>query len=328
MSRTWGCWTRGKLDVLRAYLDAFTTTTKHKTTERIYLDLFAGETENRDRITNEEITGSAQIALSIDDPPFARLRFFEIDGKAEPLESTLVETHPKRDIKVYSGDCNERIKDALNELSELSWAPTFAFVDPDGMETRWSTLVALSNFRRNEKTKVELFILFAAPMFIRVLPVDGSSVRVSDATRLDGLFGSMEWRQIYRARLDGRIEPGEAREQYLNLMRWRLETKLGYLWTHPLEIRNVNGNPIYFMIFATDHAAGTSIMSDIYAKAAAEFPAMREEARRVRLKSRHDELGIMRLFEDDSALLAPIRPGERFYEHEPPTRPWFLADEL
>lgn len=328
MSRTWGYWTRGKLDVLREYLDAFTTATKYKTTERIYLDLFAGDTDNRDRVTNEEIESSATIALSTDDPPFTKLRFFEVDGKAQLLESALLEAHSDRDIRVYSGDCNVKILEALTELQRLSWAPTFAFVDPNGMETQWSTLVALSDFRRQEKTKVELFLLFAAPMFIRVLPVDGSSVRTSDAAKIDALFGSMDWRHIYLARLDGRFDPAEAREQYLNLMRWRLETELGYLWTHPLEIRNMHGNPIYFMIFATDHSAGTNIMSEVYAKAASEFPAMREEARRSRLKSRNEELGIMSLFEDDSSLLAPIEPGERFYEHEPPTRPWFLDAEL
>ena len=38
MARTWGYWTRGKLDILRLYLDAFTTATKHRATDRIYPD--------------------------------------------------------------------------------------------------------------------------------------------------------------------------------------------------------------------------------------------------------------------------------------------------
>lgn len=42
-ARTWGYWTRGKLDLLRRYLDAFTTTTKYKVDERIYIDAFAGQ---------------------------------------------------------------------------------------------------------------------------------------------------------------------------------------------------------------------------------------------------------------------------------------------
>ena len=39
MTRYWGFWTRGKLDILRRYLDAFTTASSGQG-ERIYLDLF------------------------------------------------------------------------------------------------------------------------------------------------------------------------------------------------------------------------------------------------------------------------------------------------
>ena len=46
MARRWGFWTRGKLDILRDYLDAFTTATKNKASERLYLNLFAGDPEN------------------------------------------------------------------------------------------------------------------------------------------------------------------------------------------------------------------------------------------------------------------------------------------
>lgn len=323
MARTWGFWTRGKLDILRSYLDAFTTATKNRALP-IYIDLFAGGIENRDRQTDELIDGSAQIALSIEDPQFSVLRFFEVESKAQALESSLRTSHPGRDIKVYGGDCNELVPKALRELSGKAWAPTFAFVDPDGMEAEWRTLVALSEFRRQPRTKVELFILFAAPMFIRLLPVDGSEVRPADKAKINALFGCEDWRHIYEARLADEIKPGEAREQYLNLMRWRIENELGYKWTHPLAVHNVDGVPIYFMIFATDHEAGTRIMSGIYAKAAADFPAMREQARRMRNEARDEERGVMSLFPNDESLQDPPKLHERFYEHEPPTQPWFL----
>ena len=140
MARTWGYWTVGKLDVLRAYLDAFTTATKHGVTDRIYLDLFAGGLDNRERMTDEPIESSAQIAASIGDPEFSVLRFFEIEGKARALESSLLESYPGRNIKVYGGDCNELVPMALEELRAKVWAPTFAFVDPNGMEAEWRTL--------------------------------------------------------------------------------------------------------------------------------------------------------------------------------------------
>ena len=324
MARTWGYWTRGKLDILRAYLDAFTTATKHRARDRIYLDLFAGGLDNRERMTDEPIESSAQIAASIDDPEFSVLRFFEVEGKAQALESSLLESYPGRDIKVYGGDCNELVPRALEELRAKAWAPTFAFVDPNGMEAEWRTLKALADFRSKQNTKVELFVLFAAPQFIRLLPKDGSGVRPEDEKKIDSLFGTHDWWHIYAARLADEIEPGEARDQYLNLMRWRIEQVLGYERTHPLAIHNVDGAEIYSMIFATDHEAGTRIMSEIFASAAAKFPAMREQARQERSLARETERGLQRLFDDDESLTGPPKTGERFYEHEPPTRPWFL----
>lgn len=74
MARYWGFWTRGKLDLLRRYLDAFTTASKSQD-EIIYLDLFGGQPTNRQRLTDENLDGSARIALATEEPGFTRLRF-------------------------------------------------------------------------------------------------------------------------------------------------------------------------------------------------------------------------------------------------------------
>ena len=326
MARLWGYWTRGKLDVLKSYLDAFATAST-KAQERIYLDLFAGGTGNRERLTGEEMQNSAQIALSISNPPFTKLRFFELDCHAQELERSLVRDNPGRDIRIYRGDCNEKIHAALEELADHSRAPTFAFVDPNGMEAEWSTLVALADFKRNARYKVEIFLLFAVPMFMRVLPVHSGNVSLQNVAKIDALFGSRDWMHIYESRREGLIGPEETREQYLNLMRWRMENALGYEWTHPIEVRNIGGSPIYYMILATDHFAGTKIISHLYKKAAEEFPAMREEARRIRDKHRQEEKGVLSLFSVGASLEAPIEQGERFYEHQPPQQPQFLQGE-
>ena len=325
--RAWGYWTRGKLDILRKYLDAFTTTTKNKAGERIYLDAFAGQAENVDRLTGTPIEGSARIALTIDDPPFTRLHFFEVSERAPALDAALRVDFPDRQFEVHGGDCNTQIPSALDALSDLSWAPTFAFIDPNGMEAAWTTLEAIARFRESRKTKVELWLLFAVPQFSRLLRVDGTEVRSEDVETINRLFGTEQWQAIYQARLNETIEPSEAREEYLNLLRWRLENVLGYRWTHPLEVRNERGVIIYYMVFATDHPAGTKIMSDLYGAAAADFPAMRAETRRLRQRQEEEAQGVQSLFgEEDSTLEAPPRAGERFYEHEPPWRPWFVDD--
>lgn len=307
MARAWGFWTRGKLDILRNYLDAFTTASQ-SADERLYFDLFAGETENVDRITGEPIHGSARIALSTDNPPFTRLRFFEINRPAE-LEARLRAEFPDRDLGVYPGDCNETIHRALEELTHLNWAPAFAFIDPNGPDVRWTTLEALAAFKAKRRTKVELWMLFPEPMFVRFLRTDGGDVEPDHARRITGMYGSHQWRQVYQARLDGRLTPADARAEYVNLMRWRLQTVLGYTWTHTLEVHNERDLPIYHLIFATDHDAGDRIMRHLYGKALEDFPKMRQRA----IDQRK---GVMRLFEDDDFGSEP-----EDYRYEPPWPP-------
>lgn len=82
MARSWGFWTRYKLELLQRYPDSFTTTTKNRSpTKRVYLDLFGGEPDNVDRDTQDPIDGSARIALNTKDPPFSHLRFFELGAE-------------------------------------------------------------------------------------------------------------------------------------------------------------------------------------------------------------------------------------------------------
>src|SRR5262249_54266222 len=156
------------------------------------------------------------------------------------------------------GDCNETIPAALAELKPLNWAPTFAFIDPDGMEVSWETLACLAAHKRGYRPpdspkreyKVELWILFTAPGLMRTLAYDESKVRPEDYARISRLFGTDAWRAIHDLKLRGKIRPARAREEYLNLLRWRLEGDLDYDSTHPIELMNTRGSPLYHMVFA------------------------------------------------------------------------------
>lgn len=320
--RAWGYWTKGKLDLLQRYLDAFTTTTKYKANERIYIDAFAGEPENQDRLTGAPLDGSARIALLTKDPPFTKLLFFETPVKAKRLEEILRGDFPNRDFKVVGGDCNKKMPGVLAELKEYDWAPTFAFLDPNGTETEWETLELLANHKAHRPYKVELFLLFPVPMFIRLLPIDGRTVREQDRVAIDKMFGTSEWNRIYEARLRGHIEPGRARDEYLNLMRWRIENKLGYRRAHFIEVRNENGSIIYYLIFATDNKAGDDIMTHLFTKAAEEFPRMRQEALDYRSRIENERIGQTYLFSEHELHVGHIdQPNQLFYEYEPPHKP-------
>ena len=88
-------------------------------------------------------------------PSASDVRFFETKSKAPQLETYLRTNFPNRDLKVDGGDCNELIPEALRELEHLRWAPTFAFVDPDGTEAEWRTLRALAAFKLGSRYKAE-----------------------------------------------------------------------------------------------------------------------------------------------------------------------------
>jgi three-Cys-motif partner protein len=326
VARYWGFWTRGKLDLLRRYLDAFTTASKGQS-EILYLDLFGGQPQNRERLTEADLDGSARIALATTDSPFSRLRFFELEPFASRLRSALAADFGERDFEVVPGDCNVAISAALASLSSVNWAPTFAFVDPNGPDVHWSTLEAISKFKKPTLTKPEIWLLLAAGMFIRTLRTDGT-VRDVDAEKLDRMYGTGQWRAIYEARVAGMLDPRDAREEYVNLMRWRLQHVLGYGRTHPLEIFNERGHSIYHMIFATDHPAGDRIMTDLYNAAADEFPRMRQEARHRRERLAEQEAGVQSLFgeEFDLAAAPPRGPRERLYIHSEPWLPYGTSD--
>ncbi len=282
-----------------------------------------------DRDTREPIDNSARIALKTDNPQFSHFRLFEREPNATKLRRALAEEFPGRDLIVYPGDCNDTIHQALADLRavDAGWAPTFAFIDPNGPHYTWETLQALAAHKGpSAKTKVELWMLFPAPLFARMLP-GTREVRPSDNAAITAMFGVPGWHAIWIAELDAEIEVAEARDEYVNLMRWRLEGELGYRWTHQLEIRNTGGVPLYHLIFATDSEAGHKIMTHLYDQAAAEFPAMAQQARSLRERCRREAYGQYDLFStldpDDVPLAVSSSgaPRKRLYLHEPPDEP-------
>jgi three-Cys-motif partner protein len=317
--RSWGYWTEGKLDILARYLDRFTTTTKHKADARIYLDAFAGEGHGTSRTTSTRFEGSARIGLKISDPPFDRCYFFELPDKAAELEEELHRDFPGRDIRVVPGDCNATIPAALAELRKdnLGWAPTFAFLDPDGMELCWETIQALAVHKQlhksPSKTKVELWLLFPSGGLLRNLALDDRKLLPGHIAKATSLFGSDAWTRIYQARRTQQIDGQEARERYVNLYRWQLEHDLGYRRAHPIEVTNNQNRPIYHLIFATDSEPGDRIMSHLYGDALTTWPQMREQARR--RSPRGEQLSL--LGGQDVAATFQITA----YRYEPPIDP-------
>ena len=257
--RTWKPHSYEKLSILTDYLEVFAKASS-SAANRVYLDAFAGETLNRIAGTDRTFPGSAEMALEVK-PPFTHVRLFELANKRVKELSDLVAGRPN--AQVIQGDCNLMIPAALASLPVK--APTFAFLDPDGLELEWATVRALSDHKRAyaekfNKSKVEMWILFSTSGMVRMLGKNRDAVgenRLLDkAARLYGASGPFE--RIWEAKLAGEITGGDAQRAYLFLYMDRL-ADLGYRHLLVRPIRASRGE-LYAMVFASDHPAGATIM--------------------------------------------------------------------
>jgi three-Cys-motif partner protein len=317
--RDWGFWTEQKMAMLADYLPRFTTASSQRAKTTIYLDLFSGDVRNLSRSTGEEISGSPKVALDAL-PRFGKVVLFDLPAHAVPLEQELRRDYPDRDITVWPGDCNETLDAALAALAEVCWAPTFAFVDQYAAEIRWETLEKLASFKKKSKFKTELWMLFAHSMLPRGLASEDTVAVERFTSRIDAMFGTQQWQEAYEDKKAGLLGPADLRAEFSNLMRWRLETVLGYAQTHSFEMRNTTGQAIYTMIFATDNDAGNRIMSHIYKQAAERQPQMLAEARARKSRDKEEAAGVMGLF-DPPAVTAVLTSKDK-YAHQAPRQPY------
>ena len=315
--------------MLSSYLHGFTTAGQR--VPRLYLDLFAGQLQNTRRDTGRAVDGSLVRALSAE-PPLTAVRAFELRlDRATSLENECRARYPERDVRVYAGDVHEQLAPALAEVSRFRTCPTFAFVDPDGVEARWSLLETLAEFKVAPRgrppeaiNKIELFVLMSSPAVPRVVHdhLNPESRGRAEQTITD-LFGSEQWRPITVDRRRGLLDAEQARDELTNLLRWRIENILGYRHTHTLRVHNVYGGPVYDLVFATDHDVGDRIMRSVYASAVSKFPEMQIEAQAYRADQRENDRGEVGLFSHvELSKSGGFERPVRAYRHDPPLPPY------
>ena len=321
MAREWDYWTRNKLNILKDYLPAFCKASR-TSSERIYLDLMAGEPENLGKGTDELFDGSPRLAMKAD-PGFTKLVFCERDPKkSNDLRSDLTSRFPNdQRWRVVDGDCNVEIDNILSSLRDISWAPTFAFVDQQAAEVTWETLKKVADFRSRGK-KTELWILMSPTMIIK--GVNGSN-SVEFANRVDLLYGDSSWRRVLEARQKDLLSPEEFRVEMVNLFRWRLHSFMGYQMSARIPMKMTNSTTLYDMVFATDHPVGQKIMTRLYRSAAEREPEMNREARARAVNSRSEKTGQFAFFEviADQLLVSKFPKWEQNDCWDPTQKIWW-----
>ncbi|KAA1248560.1 three-Cys-motif partner protein TcmP [Mycobacterium simiae] len=327
MARAWSYWTRNKLEILAGYLPAFNRASQ-RSVERIYIDLMAGQPENVDRDTGQRFDGSPLIAMKAD-PACTRLRFCELDPRANQLEAALAEQFPRdHRYRVVHGDCNVTIDQTLAELAPYRWAPTFAFADQQAAEVHWETLKKVAAFRQSQRNlKAELWMLMSPAMIARGVRGTNAAAFIDQVTRM---YGDDDWKRIQAARWRGDISASEYRAEMVNLMRVRLEDDLGYQFTHRIPMRMPNDVEVYDMVFATDHWAGDNIMRHLYNRAAQREEGMMLQARNAKREKETDARGEVGLFPVSDLAFDEARAGEVLWQPQPTWDPrdrdWWPVD--
>ena len=264
-----GSWTQEKLNILRGYLDAYTTLMKEKPSpERpfrlIYVDAFAGgglwspksgysDYDYRD--AREFHKGSPIIALEVKDKPFDKLVFVEKNrSRSESLEQ-IRKDNPDRDIEIINEDANKAIPTLCNSLGNFDRA--VVFLDPYATEVAWQTIEAIA-----QTEKIDCWILFPLMGVFRLLPRDNEPPPAW-AIRLNRVFGDrLYWEELYNPtpqlsffNEDPRLERAPA-TRIAALFQKRLESVFARVAPTGRTLRNSKGAPMFKLFFAASNPAG------------------------------------------------------------------------
>ena len=263
-----GDWTRTKLAILRAYLDAYTTALKDQPFKLRYIDAFAGtgtiELGEQDIEGRRFLDGSARIALEIRNRPFDELIFVEKEvERARALQR--LEHLASQDVVIRHGDANEEVR-RICESADWRAARAIAFIDPFATQTDWATVAAIADTRA-----IDTWILFPIQAIRRMLPRDALPESISPdwASHLTRVFGDESWRQLYTPsaqmplfendRDDSGLQTDRGVNGIVRLYREKLETIYPHVAPQSRRLFNSQGSPLFEFMFAAGNPRGGSI---------------------------------------------------------------------
>lgn len=205
--------TRRKLETVEKYLVAYTTALKKQGFELWYIDACAGSgasiprsastkvhssdegsfLENQHPVldTDQITVGSAIRALGID-TPFDRYLFNDVKRSNVDSLKLQVEnnfSHLRNRVSITQFDANKLLCDICEKID---WQKSRAvvFLDPFGLQIRYSTLLRLAQTRA-----VDLWYL--VPVFAMYRQIRGDGVVLEDGgRRVDEALGTDAWRHV------------------------------------------------------------------------------------------------------------------------------------
>lgn len=269
-----GIWTQEKLEILKKYLDSYTTALKEQPCKEkpfrlLYIDAFAGTgrveqgTQDPDQDDRREfIDGSASVALSIENKPFDELIFIEKDeDKCSKLER-LKEDRSDRNIRIEKVDANQYLR---NLQRNWRMCRGVLFLDPFGAQVDWSTVEAIAGYKA-----FDTWILFPTSAITRMLPRSRMPDDISPqwAQTLTRVYGDESiWRAMYEESRQGELFNNERRlvresgpKKLINIYKGGLRELFDRRFLEQSRtLRNSRNSPLYEFMFCVGSDRPTAI---------------------------------------------------------------------
>jgi len=261
-----------KLKILAGYLNAYTTALKDQPSKDrpftlVYIDAFAGDGRVRLLLDEEGpgfITGSPQIALNVEDKPFDKLYFNELNSEMFKRLKNLKRAYPDRDIHIFNRDANEFTQSVLKRIDWVSHRGVI-FLDPFATEVRWETMEQIAHCNA-----LDTWVLFPVGAVARLMPrsKEPGDVDAHWTDRLNTIFGDDDWNRAYQEqeKIQGTlaIDDFTARERGVKLITKIYKDKLASLFRERLlgqsrTLLGQNNAPLFEFIFCSGSDSEKSV---------------------------------------------------------------------
>jgi three-Cys-motif partner protein len=259
-----GYWTEIKLQILQEYANAYAQVLKKQNyIKPVYIDGFAGAGAHISKESGEVIQGSPARALAIE-PKFAHYHFVEMrEDRAERLR----QMGDNKSVTVYKGDCNEvLLKDVFPQCRFEDYRRALCLLDPYKLNPNWEVVQTAGKMK-----SIEIFLNFMImDANMNALKNNPDAVTPEQAQRMSAFWGDDSWRQAaYRKEqgLFGLMEEKDTNDAVVEAYCKRLKDVAGFKFVpKPLPMCNSRGAVVYYLLFASQNAAGNRIAEHIFNK--------------------------------------------------------------
>jgi|SRR5690606_22103898 len=247
-----GNWAQKKYKLVGKYCDIFTTGMRNKW-NLIYVDLFSGPGFVRNKQSGAIMKNSALISMGLDHKfDFYALNDFNVEN-CRAIESRIKKMHPETAFRIFNKDANEDINDIISNIPQFDNGKPdlfFCFIDPFSLDLNFETIKTLANYQS------DFLILHALQMDARR---NFKYYIKPENDKVSKFIGNTNWRvEFQNKNYNHKDFIKFLSDEYDNSM-----FALDYQPSKKEQIKNSQGNGIYYLAFYSKHSRGLDFFDKI-----------------------------------------------------------------